>query len=131
MSNTVTLRTLIDGQKEAVVLAYLKCDGASGELTDSVIVDVSTFSPAPSKVTVLEIWANIVGFDAILEFDATTDVPFWKLPGSPNQAHFCFESFGGIKDNSGTGTTGDIILTTAGFTAATDEGTIIIRVRKD
>jgi hypothetical protein len=42
-----------------------------------------------------------------------------------------FRSFGGIKDNTGSGSTGDIMGTTNGFTAAGDEGTLLIVVRKD
>lgn len=130
MANTVTLRTLVDGPKTAVVHVHLLCDGASGELTDQVVVDVSTFSPVPTKVTIEEVWYSLVGFDAMLEFDATADKAAWKL-GSSDSGYIDFRCFGGLKDNSGSGSTGDVVLTTAGFTAATDEGTLIIKVRKD
>ena len=131
MANTVTTRTIIDGQRHAVIHVHLLCDGASGELSDVVVVDVSGLSPAPSKVTIEEIWWDLAGFDAMLEFDATADTAAWKLPASSGNGYRCFKEFGGIKDDSGTGSTGDIVITTAGFTAATDEGTIVIKVRKD
>lgn len=130
MANTVTLRTLVDGPRHAVIHVHLKSDGASGELTDSVVVDVSTLNPAPSKVTIEELHWDTSGFDSMLEFDATTDTAAWKLPAGYT-GHQDFRSFGGIKDDSGSGTTGDIVLSTTGFTAAGDEGTIIIKVRKD
>lgn len=130
MANTVTLRTLLDGARDAVVLAYLKCDGSSGELTDQVIVDASALSPVPTKLTIEELWWDFEGFSALLEFDATTDTPGWKLASAVG-GHKDFCVFGGIKDASGTGSTGDILLTTTGFTAATDEGTLVIRVRKN
>ena len=131
MANTVTKRTLIDGPKHAIIHVYLKSDGAAGELTDEVIVDASTLSPVPTKCTIEEIWYSFAGFDGMLEFDATTDTPAWKLVAAQAPSYFCFQPFGGIKDNTGAGSTGDILLTTAGFTAATDEGTLVIKVRKD
>lgn len=129
MANTVTLRTLIDGPRQAVIHVHLLSDGAAGELADEVLVDVSTLSPAPSKVTVEQIWWDIAGFDIFLEFDATADTALWKL--GAGEGFQDFRSFGGIKDNTGAGSTGDIVATTDGFTAATDEGTLIITVRKD
>lgn len=131
MTNTVTTRVIVDGPRHAVVHVYLKCDGASGELTDQVVVDVSTLAGAPALVTIEELWWNFIGFDAHLEFDATTDTPAWTLTGASGDAHKDFRSFGGIKDTGPTGTTGDVLLTTAGFTAATDQGTLCIKVRKD
>lgn len=129
MANTVTLRTLEDGPKRAIVHVHLKADG-TGELTDQVIVDVSTFNPAPSKVTIEKMWYSFVGFDGVLEFDATADTVAWKIQQGTD-IHQDFTCFGGIKDDSGAGSTGDIVLTTAGFTAATDEGTLVIQVRKN
>lgn len=130
MANTVTLRTLIDGPRNTIIHAYFKSDGAAGELTDQVIVDVSTLSPVPTKVTIESLWWDFEGFSGLLEFDATADTPGWKLQAGTN-GHKDFYEFGGIKDNTGAGSTGDIVMTTSGFTAATDEGTLIIKVRKD
>lgn len=130
MANTVTLRTLEDGPNRAIIHAHLKSDGAAGELTDQVLVDVSTLNPAPTKVTIEKMWYSLVGFDGMLEFDATTDTAGWKIQQGTDITQD-FVCFGGIKDDSGSGSTGDILLTTAGFTAATDEGTIVIQVRKN
>jgi hypothetical protein len=129
MANTVTKRILFDAEKRAVIHVHLMSDGASGELTDEVLVDVSTLTPVPSKVTVEQIWWDQVGFDLKLEFDATTDTVLWKL--GAGEGFQDFRSFGGVKDNSGAGSTGDIVGTTTGFAAAGDEGTMIIVVRKD
>lgn len=130
MANTVTLRTIEDGPNRAIVHAYLKSDGTSGELTDQVVVDVSTLTPAPTKVTIEKMWYSLVGFDGMLEFDATADKAGWKIQQGTD-THMDFTCFGGIKDDTGAGSTGDVLLTTAGFTAATDEGTIVIQVRKN
>ena len=129
MANTVTKRILLDSEKRAVIQIHLASDGAAGELTDEVLVDVSTLSPAPSKTTVEQIWWDLVGFDLKLEFDATADTILWKL--GAGEGYQDFRSFGGIKDNTGAGSTGDVVGTTTGFAAAGDEGTLLIMVRKD
>ena len=128
MANTVTLRKLIDGPSRAVIHVYMEYVDTS-ENTDTVVVDASDLSGAPSKVTVCRVMGNLRGYTSILEFDATTDVPFMALPAD-DFFDYCFEDFGGIKDNSGTGTTGDVVLTTSGFTAAGDAGWLIIEVKK-
>lgn len=129
MANTVTLRTLVDGPRHAVIHIHLLSDGAAGELADQVLVDVSTLNPVPAKTTVEQIWWDLAGFDLLLEFDATADTTLWKL--GAGEGFQDFRSFGGIKDNTGSGSTGDIVATSDGFTAVTDEGTLLIWVRKD
>jgi len=135
MANTVTIRKLVEGAKDAWFYVYLKCDGASGELTDQVLIDPATsFNsryPTPTKLTVLELKYTFVGFDGMLEFDATTDDAIWKLSSTGNDPDICLSDFGGITDPQSSGSTGKIQITTTGFTAATDEGTLVIRVRKD
>lgn len=134
MANTVTVRSLIDGPRHAILHVYLASDGAAGELSGQIIVDASTLSGSPTKLTVERIEGNLNGFEGTLLFDATTDVPFMTLPNAANGGQFCFKfqnHYGGIPDTSATGYTGDILLTTNGFTAATDKGFIIIKVRKD
>lgn len=129
MANTVLIRSLIDGPKEAVIHVFLASDGASGDLTDQVVVDVSALNPPPAYCVVKSVHSSFSGFSGILEFDATTDVGFFALPsGFPMKENM--ECFGGIRDNSGTGKTGDILLTTSGFTASGDVGNLIITITK-
>ncbi len=134
MANTVAVTKILEGQKDAVFHVYLLCDGASGELSNQTLidplVDLSPVLTAGADLTVTELWWEIVGFQARLDFDATAKSHIWLLnEGSGN--HVCFDSVGGIKDRSGAGATGKLIVNTAGFTAATDEGSIIIKVRKN
>ena len=69
----------------------------------------------------------------LLDFDASTNVPALVLGGSAAagnvQGHMDFRSFGGIKNNAGSGVTGDIDLTTSGHTNL-DHYTIILELRK-
>ena len=131
MANTVTLQSIIDGPKTHVVKIYLASDGAAGELTDQLVVDVSLLLPAATKVSIEKVQWSLNGFDAILEWDATTDVQIFTLGASASTSELDFTSFGGIPNNAGAGITGDILLTTVGFTATSDTGVIILTCRKN
>lgn len=132
MANTVTSQTLLDGSKRSVIKWYLASDGASGELADQVIFDASAMTPATTDSTIERIRGYFIGFSGLVEFDATTDVAALVLPAD-DQFDFDFTNdvTNGLPNNSGTGKTGDILLTTTGFTAATDIGWLEITVRKD
>ena len=132
MANTVTITKLLDGPKHAIFHVYLASDGAAGELTDEVIIDPATaITPTASKLTIEEITYNLNGFDVRFEFDATADTVAWVLTQLTTAGKVCFQEYGGIKDRSGAGSTGKIQITTTGFTASGDQGTFIIKVRKD
>ena len=68
-----------------------------------------------------------------LEWDATTNVKALILGGGvalePTVGHLDFRSFGGIKNNSAGGITGDIDLTTLHHTN-NDAYTIILELKK-
>lgn len=128
MANTVTIRKVIDGPSRAVIHVYMAYVDTS-ENTDTVVVDASDLSGAPSKLTVSRVSGNLRGYTAILEFDATADVPFLSLPGD-DYFDYCFEHFSGLKDNSGSGSTGDITISTTGFSASGDAGWLVIEVKK-
>jgi hypothetical protein len=130
MANTVNLRTIVDGTKYVVVHGYIASDGATGELSDQVVIDASALTPAPTKMTIEKVYGHISGFIGTLEFDATADVPFMSLPDGES-FNFDMVAEGGLKDNSGDGSTGDIVLTTSGFTASGDAGWFVIVARKD
>lgn len=132
MANTVAKQTLIDGSRNLVVKIYLESDGASGELSDTVLIDASTYSPAFTDAKLVSVHANLSGFTAKLEWDATTDTPLISLPDY--EVHYSGNEVGvgvnGIPNDAGTGVTGDILITTSGFTAAGDRGTIVIHLVK-
>lgn len=97
-------------------------------------MDAASLSGAPTKLTVERVEGNFVGFSATLLFDATTDVPFVSLPDSSGGGQFLFKlqrCYAGIADPQAAGATGNILISTAGFSAATDRGHLIIVVRKD
>lgn len=133
MANTTTQQILFDGPRIAVLKWWLASDGSSGELSDLVVADASALEGAPTTLTILRVDWALIGFDAYLEWDATTDVPILAMPQGYAQ-HVKFTGChgpNGCPNTKATGYTGDILLNTSGFTAATDRGHVILTLRKD
>ena len=128
MADTVTSQVLFAGTKKRSVKLTNVSDG-TGE-SDVVKVDVSALTgpdgSAPTSATVEEIWWDIQGFTSVrLEWDATTDDPIAFLSGT---GYLDFTQLGGARDPKSTGTTGDIMLTTAGAVSGATY-TIVLVVR--
>lgn len=111
---TVTKQTIIDGSRNLVVKVHIT--GAT-DLADEVLIDASTYSPAFTDVRLMKIEGNMAGLKLNLEWDASTDVPILTV----GDGSFChdFKDHGGIRDNAGSGKTGDILGTTEGASADT------------
>jgi|TARA_R110002073_G_scaffold7288_2_gene41606 hypothetical protein len=131
MADAVSSQTLVDTDKRTVIKLTNLSDGGGESAVKKV--DVSTLSGAPSRVTIDQIWYDIGGMRVQIDFDASTNVPALVLGGSAAagnvQGHLDFRSFGGIKNNAGSGITGDIDVTTSGHTNL-DHYTIILELRK-
>lgn len=136
MANGISITKIIEGERHAVFHISIASDGASGDLTDLVLIDPSVdlspaLNPKPS-LTIEHLWYDLSGFDAQLEFDyLLSDTPVWTLSAG-NGVHLDFTPFGGLKDRSNVlDGSGKLMISTNGLTAAGDCGTIIIKVRKD
>lgn len=127
MANTVTKTSIVDGDSVGVIHVYLASDGAAGELTDTVVLDASALAGAKSIKQIISVKSSLIGFTGLLEFDQTTDSPAVVIPSGVEEQDF---SANPINNPGGTGTTGDVVLTTTGFTASGDMGTLIIKYRK-
>lgn len=103
------LQTLIDGPRNLVVKAT-----GTGAVTAELIVDVSTYVPACTRVRIIRAswFADAALLSGTLLWDATTDVTAITLNNPGGEVDF--SSFGGLINNAGTGITGDIMLTTTG-----------------
>lgn len=115
-----TVQTIIGGPNRYVINVrggYAITD-ASADLTDSIILDISTITTgpagpniAPNKLSIQEIWWTINTYSyCLLEFDRGTDHVIDYFQG---QGYMDFRPYGG-KVDKGTGGTGDLILTTSG-----------------
>jgi len=134
MAHTIDVTTLIDGPRNAVFHIYLVCDGVTGDLSDEVLIDPLDLVPNAGQtpsLTIEEITYDLSGFSARLEFEYLVgNTGAWTMAGDQS-GHVCFNSFGGIKDRSGTlDGSGKLMISTKGFTSADDAGSIILKMRK-
>ena len=136
MADSVTSQTIIDTDKR-VVQKFTNLSDGSGE-TGVRKVDVSTLNKNEqgetcTRAIIDQIWYDIGGMRVILNFEADTVVPALILGGSAaagvSMGHMDFRSFGGIKNNAGSGVNGDIKVTTSGHTNL-DHYTIVLEMRK-
>ena len=136
MADAVTSQTLSDGATTAVMKFTNISDGNGEASVKKVDVSALTASPSGSactRVHITQVWYAISGMRIDLEFDATSNVKALILGGGvtlePTVGHLDFRSFGGIKNNAGSGITGDLDLTTLHHTN-NDAYTIILELKK-
>lgn len=126
MADAVASQTLFDGPKFAVMKFTNVSDG-TGEAA-VLKVDVSALAGAPSEVKINKVHYSTSGMAVRILWDATTDVDALLL-ASDQTGCLDFTSFGGLKNNAGTGKTGDIMFTTVGHTSG-DIYTVILELAK-
>tara|TARA_R110000868_G_scaffold333250_1_gene594075 strand:+ start:995 stop:1387 length:393 start_codon:yes stop_codon:yes gene_type:complete len=126
MANTVTTQTILDGDRNLVLLLTGVLD--TSDEARVIKVDVSSFVPAPTRIRVDRIRHSISGqLSVILDWDASTPVRFAALTG---QGEVDARKFGGLQDNGGAGRTGDIYLTTVGWASGSQTYTIVLEMTK-
>lgn len=133
MANVVEVKMLSNGPLNIILGVYLRSDGATGELVKQTLLDpVADLGLKPSARLRLRYMAhNFAGFDAVVSFDAGLVDPNWKWVLSEGTNHpIDFGPFGNIKDDSGVDGTGKLQISTTGFTASTDQGSILIALQK-
>ena len=123
MVDAVTSQTLLDN-KTRLIMKFTNISDGTGESAVTKVT-ASTFSCAELYIERVHFMTHGMGADIL--FDATTPVVALTLPD--NNMSFDFSRFGGIKNNAGTGKTGNIKFTTVGATAG-DRYTIILEMRK-
>jgi hypothetical protein len=115
MADSVTSQTIFDGER-TVIMKFTNISDGTGE-SAVVKVDVSALAASASgsacnNVTVTKIYIANRGMEVRMFWDATTDVPFFlSSPGATQTLDMT--GFGGITNNSGAGSTGDIVFSTA------------------
>lgn len=139
MANTTNTNvTQWDGYRGSLHL-NISSDGTA--ITDQVLVDISTLSPAPDAIRVTSLQASLYGnFILILEFDATSDIGFITLENQTADVSLeirrDFTRFpnGGWQltaaNKAAAGFTGDLLLTATG-NAAGDGFDLVVTFEKD
>lgn len=123
MANTITKKTLLDGDRNLVVAIHISGDN-SGDETAYNLVDVSAYSA--TEVKIMEIISNFAGFSAVLRWDATADVEAITLVDGVSYHDWRAE--GGLINNAGSGKTGDLLMATSGL--GSEDGTLILKMKK-
>ena len=131
MADAVTSQTLFDGDKH-VVMKFTNISDGTGESAVKK-VDVSALESdingnTCTSVAIEKIWWQCIGMKVRMFFDATSDKFIIEL-GENQSGYHDYSEFGGIKNNAGSGKTGDIDFTTVGHSSA-DTYTIILMMRK-
>ena len=131
MADAVTSQTLFDGDKH-VVMKFTNISDGTGESAVKK-VDVSALESdingnTCTSVAIEKICWQCIGMKVRMFFDATSDKFIIEL-GENQSGYHDYSEFGGIKNNAGSGKTGDIDFTTVGHSSA-DTYTIILKMRK-
>ena len=131
MADAVTSQTLFDGDKH-VVMKFTNISDGTGESAVKK-VDVSALNAdingnTCTSVAIEKIWWQCIGMKVRMFFDATSDAFIIEL-GENQSGHHDYSEFGGLKNNAGSGKTGDVDFTTVGHSSA-DTYPIILKMRK-
>uniref|UniRef100_A0A6M3J1D0 Putative structural protein n=1 Tax=viral metagenome TaxID=1070528 RepID=A0A6M3J1D0_9ZZZZ len=109
--NLIQVQVIEDGDRNTVIKWLLIGDNKAGDETDTIVFDASEYKTASLDNKLYKIQFMTDGVSAILNWHADTNIPLFSLPG--NQAgSMSFYDFMGIVNNTGSGKTGDILITT-------------------
>ena len=131
MADAVTSQTIFDGDKY-VIMKFTNISDGSGESAVKK-VDVSALNTdingnTCTSVAIEKIWWQCIGMKVRMFFDATSDAFIIEL-GENQSGHHDYSEFGGLRNNAGSGKTGDIDFTTVGHSSA-DTYTVTLKMRK-
>ena len=131
MADAVTSQTLFDGDKH-VVMKFTNISDGTGESAvkkvDVSALESDIYGNTCTSVAIEKIWWQCIGMKVQLFFDASSNKFIIEL-GENQSGYHDYSEFGGIKNNAGSGKTGDIDFTTVGHSSA-DTYTIILKMRK-
>lgn len=130
MADAVNSQTLLDGDSQAV----MKFNNVSDGTGESAVlkVDVSALKTnylgkECTGVDIRRITASVNGMSVNILWDATSDVSAFIL--SPGMYTLDFDTTAILRNNAGTGKTGDVLFTTVGASAG-DTYSIILEMIK-
>lgn len=122
MANIITIQTLIDGPRNAVIKVEGLLDTA--DFAAQVIADPAaligmdnTGTVKASKLRIVRMQYNVKDpLSMLLQWDATTPVRVEQVTA---RGTLHFDEFNGLVNNAGAGVTGKILLSSAGWAATT------------
>ena len=132
MADAVTSTTLLDSDRFAIIQLTNTSDGTGESAVKKVDVSAlqaNSQGEACTGVRLAKIVYSTFGMSVKLLWDASTNTICWDLNENYTDSED-FTEFGGIRNTSGTGKTGDIMLTTTGHTSC-DSYVIVLTLYKD
>ena len=131
MADLVASQTLLDGER-LFIGKFTNISDGTGE-TAVVKINPSTLAvngwgSACNGVKINKIWSTTHGMEVRILWDATTDLFTWLIPQNTNYL-MDFSMFGGLPNNAGTGSNGNLLFTTADASAG-DMYSIVIECTK-
>ena len=131
MADLVASQTLLDGER-LFIGKFTNISDGTGE-TAVVKINPSTLAVngwgrACNGVKINKIWSTTHGMEVRILWDATTDLFTWLVPQNTNYL-MDFSMFGGLPNNAGTGSNGNLLFTTADASAG-DMYSIVIECIK-
>lgn len=128
MADAVSTHILHESKQRHIAKFSNVSDG-TGE-ADVVKIDVSALTIPCAEVDILGLWFSTDGMAVRIEWDATTDTVAWLVPANQTGYLDFTKTFPGkLRNDSGSGKTGDVLFTTIGHTAG-DTYTIILDCAK-
>ena len=131
MANVYATQIIVDGPRNAIVKITGVLDTSNQAQT--LAVDLSTLTQGstqtrPNAVCIHHIDYSITDqLEIQLTWDATAQVAILPLAG---RGRMSFKDFGGLQNNAGAGKTGNINLTTTGWTSGVQVFSVVLEMVK-
>ena len=114
MADLVGTQTILDGER-LYIAKFTNISDGTGE-TAVVKINPSTLAVngwgrACNGVKINKIWSTTHGMEVRILWDATTDLFTWLVPQNTNYL-MDFSMFGGLPNNAGAGSNGNLLFTT-------------------
>ena len=131
MADLVGTQTILDGER-LYIAKFTNISDGTGE-TAVVKINPSTLAVngwgrACNGVKINKIWSTTHGMEVRILWDATTDLFTWLVPQNTNYL-MDFSMFGGLPNNAGAGSNGNLLFTTMDASAG-DVYSIVIECTK-
>ena len=131
MADLVASQTLLDGER-LFIGKFTNISDGTGE-TAVVKINPSTLAVngwgrACNGVKINKIWSTTHGMEVRILWDATTDLFTWLVPQNTNYL-MDFSMFGGLPNNAGAGSNGNLLFTTMDASAG-DVYSIVLECEK-
>jgi len=131
MTNSVTTQILEEGPRNVIIKVAGVLDTSDYALTETILMSALNqggIGPTPTQIRIDHIDYSISDqLEVQMWWGATTDVIIMPIAG---RGRMTFWNFGGLVNNAGAGTTGNIKFKTTGWTSGIQVFSVILECVK-